>query len=336
MQSRRLLVAVNPAASFGRSAGAGERAIERIRAAGHLVTPCAAESLPALRLELAAALDRDGPDALVVVGGDGMVSLGASLVAGTSLPLGVIPTGTGNDVARGLRLPLGDPAAAVRVLLAALAAPVQRIDAIRVRHSDPEETTWVVGAVSAGFDALVNERANAMRFPRGASRYTLAMLRELASLRPISYRLVVDGKPRQVDAVLLAAANNASIGGGMRIAPAADLADGSLDLLTVAPLGRLRFVTLFPRVFRGRHVGLRPVRLEPIRTLALAADRPLIAYGDGERLGPLPLTLEVVPAALGVLAPQLRAGSAPIGVRPRRRLYSTRRSASPAPAGPIV
>jgi diacylglycerol kinase (ATP) len=313
---RRLVVAVNPSASFGRNRAVGPQVVERLRSAGHEVTALARPSLAelheavtdalaaeqpdALAAEQPDALAAEQPDALVVVGGDGMVHFGAQHTAGGTRPLGIIPAGTGNDVARGLGLPLRDPGKAVDVLLAALQRPARRIDAIRVTGPSTAPL-WVAGAVSAGFDALVNERANLMRFPRGGSRYTVALVRELLALRPLDYTVEVDGVRRSERAVLLSVANNRYIGGGMHITPGALLDDGELDVLLVTPVGRLRFLALFPRVFSGRHVGLPMVRIERARRITVDAGVRLAAYGDGERLGDLPLTFEVVPGALPVL-----------------------------------
>ncbi|BDZ46250.1 diacylglycerol/lipid kinase family protein [Naasia aerilata] len=297
---RRLLVAVNPSASFGKNRAVGPLVLERLRAAGHDVTELTRPSMAQLHEATAAALAADRPDALVVVGGDGMVHFGAQHTAGGTLPLGIIAAGTGNDVARGLGLPRGDPERAVDALLAALDRPARRIDAIRVTGPSIAPL-WVAGAVSAGFDALVNERANLMRFPRGGSRYTVAILRELLALRPLEYTIEVDGERRSERGVLLSVANNRYIGGGMHITPGALLDDGELDVLLVSPIGRLRFLALFPRVFSGRHVGLSVVRIERVRRITVDAAGPIAAYGDGERLGDLPLTFEVVPGALPLL-----------------------------------
>jgi diacylglycerol kinase (ATP) len=286
----RLLVAVNPTASFGRGRDAGPVVLDRLRSAGHEVTGLLRSSLGELREAAGAEIASGSYDALVVVGGDGMVHFGADCVAGTDLPLGVIPSGTGNDFARGVGIPLGDPQAAVSALLEALSRPARRIDAIRVTRAD-DASEWVLGAVSAGFDALVSARANRMSRPRGASRYTVAMLRELAGLRPLHYRLTIDGTVSEEQAVLLAVANNGFIGGGMHIAPDAVLDDGELDLLLVRPLGRVRFLTLFPRVFSGRHAGLPQVRLERVRRVRI--DSP----------DPLPVEVEAVPGAVLLLAP---------------------------------
>jgi diacylglycerol kinase (ATP) len=240
--------------------------------------------------------------ALVVVGGDGMVGLAVNELSDSSVPLGIVPTGTGNDTARGLGIPIDDSIAATRMLLKALDAPARVIDVGLVRHGSSE--TRFAGIVSAGFDALVNERANAWRRPRGKSRYTLALLRELLSLAPRRYELTVDGTAVSVDAVLLSVANNVSMGGGMKIVPHARMDDGIFDLFTVAPLGRLRLLRFFPKVFSGAHTGVDEVSFRPLSRIRIDAPG-IVAYADGERIGPLPVDIEVLPGALRVLAPGL-------------------------------
>ena len=297
-QPRRIGVAINPTASFGSTRAVGPMVLDALEQAGYRAVRLQEQTVGQLRSAVQTAIEA-GLDALVVVGGDGMVSLAVEAVRDSGLPFGVVPSGTGNDIARGLGIPLGDPAAAIASLLRALEGEPRVIDAGTV--TDGERTTWFVGAVSAGFDALVNERANRMRRPRGRSRYTIAILRELLALRPRRYELTVDGAPETVDAVLLAVANNTSIGGGMLIAPQADLADGRFDLFVVAPVSRFRFLRLFPKVFSGAHTDLDIVRLSRVRSVSIAADG-ITAYADGERIGPLPVTIDVVPGALRVLA----------------------------------
>jgi len=295
---RRVVLAINPSASFGASQGVGPMVARRLRAEGVEVTALSEGSMAELAAAVRGAV-AEGTEALVVVGGDGMVHLAVGLVAETGIPLGVIPSGTGNDTARGLGIPVGDPDAAVDRLLEALAAPARMIDAGLIEHVGGR--TWFASVMSAGFDALVNERANRMRRPRGKSRYTLALLRELVSLRPMDYELEIDGVARRTRGVLLAVANNSSLGGGMLIAPDASLDDGLLDVVLVKPVGRLRFLLLFPRVFRGAHIGLDVVevlRAEQVRVSA----RAIAAYADGERVGPLPVSVRIVPGAVAVLA----------------------------------
>ncbi|RFA22718.1 diacylglycerol kinase family protein [Subtercola boreus] len=295
----RLVVAINPTASFGSTSGAGARVVERLRFDGHAVTELRATDFRALAAAARAAV-ADHPDALVVVGGDGMVSLGVNIVGGTSVPLGIVPTGTGNDSARGLGIPF-EFDASMAALRSAFERGPRTIDLGYLTHAGGE--MWFASALSAGFDARVNERANHMKRPRGASRYTIALLVELLRLRPRRYTLEVDGVRRTVDSVLLAVANNSSIGGGMMIAPDARLDDGLLDLFIVDPISRVRFLRLFPKVFKGTHAGLPIVSLSRVREVTVAVNSgDIVAYADGERVGPLPVTVSVRAGALRVLA----------------------------------
>ena len=293
-------VAVNPRASFGRARHAGKEAAGHFRAAGAEVLLLSADSYAGLAQAVEDALE-SGVDALVVVGGDGMVHLGFNALAGAGcrVPLGIIPTGTGNDVARALGLPLHNLPAACDRALASLADGGRMIDAGKITAGGTSR--WFAGVVSAGFDAAVNERANDWRWPRGKIRYQLAMLRELASFRAINYTVTADGERWQQGAMLISVANGQSIGGGMKIVPEAVLDDGHLDLFIVSRLSRAGLLAVFPKVFSGKHVGHPAVQLRRVRTVELAAS-DIVAYADGERIGALPMTIEVVPHAVCVLA----------------------------------
>ncbi|WP_022886522.1 diacylglycerol/lipid kinase family protein [Glaciibacter superstes] len=292
--SLRIAVAINPEASFGKRRDVGPRVTEALRSAGHDVVSLTEANIELLRRETQAAFER-GVDLLVVVGGDGMVSLGTNVVAGTGVPMAVVACGTGNDLALGLGIPAEDTETSVAFLLESLSRPPRAIDAARVRQGG--QHTWYAGALSAGFDAIVNERANRMTFPRGRSRYTWAILRELATLSPIDYRITVDGVERRVRALLVSVANNVSIGGGMRIAPTALIDDGFLDLFIVTPMSRLAFLRVFPKVFSGTHIQLKQVELSRCRSVRIEAEG-IVAYADGERIGTLPVEIDVVPGAL--------------------------------------
>ncbi len=277
-----------------------------LRAAGHEVTALCERSFDALVTATSGALGAPSvhsgaaPDALVVVGGDGMVSLGVGLVARRGIPLGIVPTGTGNDMARGLGIAIGDADAAIADLHSALGRAARTIDAGLITRPDGSER-WFACVFSGGFDAIVNERANRMRWPRGRSRYTVALLRELVTLRPIRYRLELDGVASDRLAMLVAVGNNSSFGGGMRVAPGAMLDDGLFDVVTLDPVGRIALLRIFPSVFSGEHV--RDPRVTVVRAARVWISAPdVAAYADGERVGPFPLALEVVPGALTVLA----------------------------------
>jgi diacylglycerol kinase (ATP) len=303
---QRVVVAINPTAAFGRNKSVGSAVIERVREAGHEAVELVRPDFSSLLAASHEAVARR-PDAFVVVGGDGMVNLGANVTARTGVPLGIVPAGTGNDMARALGIPHEDPDAATRVLLEALSAEPIEIDAGLIRFTDDETglagERWFACSLSAGFDALVNERANRLRFPSGASRYVVALFVELARLRRIAYEITLDGVSERTDAALVSVGNGVSLGGGMKITPDAMLDDGRFDVLVVQPLTRFAFLRIFPRVFSGTHVTDPRVRVERVSRIRL--DSPgVTAYADGERIATLPVDIEAVAGALQVLAPQ--------------------------------
>ncbi|MES4905052.1 MULTISPECIES: diacylglycerol kinase [unclassified Streptomyces] len=295
---------VNPTAGRGRAAHAAPPAVRALRAAGFTArVVVGADGADALRRAHEAVAG--GTGALVAVGGDGMVSLALQAVAGTGTPLGVIAVGGGNDFARASGLPIQDPGAAARLIAASL-----KEDGGREVDLGRAGDVWFGTVLASGFDSRVNERGNRMRRPRGRLRYDLAMLAELAALRPVRYRMSLDGGPEHdVEATLIAVGNASSYGGGMRICAGAALDDGLFDITVVGPCSRTTLLTVFPRVYRGTHLGHRVVTTHRAASVSLAAEG-LAAYADGERLGPLPLTARAVPGAVRLLgAPGPGAGA---------------------------
>jgi len=289
---RELALLTNPTAGKGKGARTAAMALPRLLEAGYDVRSLAGRS-PEEAMELARQCVADGIEALVVCGGDGMVHLGVQAVAGTDTPLGIIPAGTGNDVARYLDLPRSDPAHAADVV----ARGKERvIDLARVG------SVYFVTVLAAGFDAIVNERANAMAWPKGQMRYNLATLAELRVLAPIPYVLELDGVEERLEATLVAVGNGPSFGGGLRITEGAELDDGMLDVVVIRPLSKLGLLRTYPKLFKGTHVHAPQYQHHRVRRVTVAAPG-IVAYADGERIGALPLTIEVVPGALRVLVP---------------------------------
>lgn len=243
-----------------------------------------------------------GAAALVAVGGDGTVHLALQAVAGSDVALGIVPAGTGNDLAAALDLPRDPPRAAAAVGEALAARRVRPVDLVLVESTGGAPAVWYAGVLAAGFDALVAERANRLRVPRGPRRYDVAVLVELLRLRPRPYRIRIDGVESRQDAVLVAVGNTALYGGGMRICPAADPTDGLLDVLVGSRVGRATLLRLKARVRAGTHVHDPRVHVTRGRRVELEAPG-ITAHADGERLVPLPVTLTCVPGALRLLTP---------------------------------
>ncbi|MEO6999142.1 MAG: YegS/Rv2252/BmrU family lipid kinase [Terracoccus sp.] len=288
---------VNPTSGKGAGAAMGEETARLLRQAGHEPIDVSADTYAAARAKAAAAL-ADGVDTLVVVGGDGMVHLGVNLCAATPVRLGVVAAGTGNDFARNLGLPVRNPGEAVRVIQSGV---TRAVDAGRVTDIEGE-VRWFAGVLGAGFDAVVAARAARMRWPRGAMRYNLAIARELPVFHPIPYVVELDGERLHTRAMLVAVANTSSFGGGMKVCPDADVADGLFDVLIVHELSIPAFLRVFPKVFSGTHVGHPAVDIRRARRVRLEAPG-IHAQADGEPVAALPVDVELVPAALTVAVP---------------------------------
>jgi diacylglycerol kinase (ATP) len=287
---------VNPTAGKGRAANTVARVTERLREGGANVAILVgrdAEDAAALAQQAMA----DGVDAIVALGGDGMAHLALNVVAGTDTPLGIVPAGTGNDLAATLGLPTKDPVAAAGVIAEKLAAGAARpMDAVRV-----DDDVWFGCVLSAGFDSKVNDRANRMSWPRGRMRYNMAIVAELGVFKPIAFTLELDGERWETEAMLIAVGNARSYGAGMQICPDAVIDDGLVDITVLGPVSKVEFLRAFPQVFKGTHRDHPAVTMRRAKTVSLAADNVTV-YADGEYIGELPITCVTVPGAVRVLA----------------------------------
>jgi diacylglycerol kinase (ATP) len=287
---------VNPTAGKGRAAKLVAGVAGRIRESGANVSILIGhDAEDAITLARKAAAD--GVDAVVALGGDGMAHLALNAVAGTDTPLGIIPAGTGNDLANTLGLPTKDPIAAAGVVAERLRDRAGwPMDAIRVGEK------WFGCVLGSGFDSRVNDRANKMTWPRGKMRYNLAMLAELPVFSPLPFRLVLDdGEPWETDAMLVAVGNAKSYGAGMMVLPDADVRDGLLDVMVLGPVSKPEFLKTFPKVFKGTHVTHPAVTVKRAKTIEVSSPG-VTAYADGEYLADLPIRCECVAGAVTMLA----------------------------------
>jgi diacylglycerol kinase (ATP) len=289
--AREIALLLNPTSGRGRGARVAAMARPRLEESGSRVR-CLTGRDDEQTLALARVAVGSGVDSLVVVGGDGLVHLALQALADSASSLGIIPTGSGNDAARSLGISC-DPRRATDVVVG---SRTRRVDLARC------EGTYFLTVLAAGFDSLVNERANAMRRPRGRMRYTVATLLQLRSFEPLPYTLELDGAVRRVDAMLVAVGNGPSYGGGLRIAHGALLDDGWLDVVIIRATSRAALLRTFPRLPTGRHTSHPAYEHHRVRRVSIAAPG-IVAYADGERLGPLPVTVDVAPDALEVLVP---------------------------------
>jgi diacylglycerol kinase (ATP) len=290
--ARQIALLTNPTSGKGMGRRTAAIALPRLREAGYAVHELEGEDAGEA-LDLARRAVADGVESLVVCGGDGMVHLAVQAVAGTQTNLGIIPAGTGNDVARYFDIPRNDPQLAADIVVG---SRVRRVDLACAGG------TYYVTVLAAGFDSKVNERANAMTWPKGQMRYNLATLAELRVFEPLPYTLVLDGVEHRLDAMLVAVGNGSSFGGGLRITEGALLDDGLLDVVVIKPMSKRKLVASYPKLFTGTIGNIAEYEHHLVKEVTVAAPG-IVAYADGERIGALPLTVEVAPAALRVLVP---------------------------------
>lgn len=286
-----LAILVNPASGAGRGAKLlprVEQALDARRAVFRVQRTKGLEH--GVRQALAAIEAGELP---VVMSGDGLIGAVGGAMAGSEVPLGIIPGGRGNDLARGLGIP-DEPEEAVEVLLG---GESRRIDVGEVNGAR------FLGIVSVGFDSEANRLANETRFLRGNLVYAFAALRTLMRWKPARFTVRVDDERHRFTGYSVSVANNSAFGGGMFIAPDAELDDGLFDVVSVGAVGKLRFVANLPKVFKGTHVEEDEVQVFRARHLELTASSPFPVYADGEHISDLPASLRILPRALSVIVP---------------------------------
>ncbi|HEV7771461.1 MAG TPA: diacylglycerol kinase family protein [Solirubrobacterales bacterium] len=229
----------------------------------------------------------------VVMSGDGLIGAVGGAMAGSETSLGILPGGRGNDLARVLGIP-SEPEAAVEVLLAGHS---RRID---VGEANGKRFLCIA---SVGFDSEANRIANEAKLLRGGLVYAYAALRALLSWKPARFTIAVDGQRQRFTGYSVAVANSKAFGGGMFIAPDAELDDGEFDIVTIGEISKLRYAGNLSKVFKGTHVEDDDVNVFRASHLELSASKPFRVYADGEHITDLPATLRVLPQALSVLAP---------------------------------
>lgn len=286
-----LALLVNPASAHGRAKKLLpriERALDSRRLAFRVEQTRGLEDGTERALRAA-----DAGEIPVVVSGDGLIGAIGGALAGSDVPLGIVPGGRGNDLARVLGIP-EEPEAAVATLAA---GQVRRID---VGEANGKR---FLGIASTGFDAEANLLANQTKWLRGNLVYAYAGIRTLIGWKPARFTIAIGEERTRFSGYSVSAANSRAYGGGMMLAPDADLADGEFDVVAIGEGSKLHFLGNLPKVFKGTHVEEDEVGVFRAARLELSASRPFAVYADGEHLTDLPVTLRVLPRALGVVVP---------------------------------
>jgi diacylglycerol kinase (ATP) len=282
------IVAVNPRAGNGRSLQISEEVQGFLANHGEesrlVIAPNGAEL--SLRLHEIVEHTRKNLKGIFAIGGDGLAHLVLQVAVPAQIPFVVIPAGTGNDFARSLG---HSRSQLVALLRRVVTTPPRPVDLGNV------DSEWFGAILSTGFDSVVNERANSLRWPKGAARYNAAIALELPKFRAIEYELTVDGTQMNIEAMLIAVGNGKSYGAGMKICPDAELDDGLFDLVILEPVSTVEFIKVFPQVYSGKHIDHPQVT--SIRAQKVRIEGASIAYADGERIGPAPVSAECIAGA---------------------------------------
>lgn len=228
---------------------------------------------------------------VIAIGGDGLVNLCLQEIAERNIGLAVVPAGTGNDFARAV----GSHKKNVETIFNFIASQDPTSIDLGLVTGDFGRR-WYVQVLSTGFDALVNNLANRITWPRGQIKYTLATILTLARFNPISYELIIDDKTVKQNLMLLSVANGETYGGGMRICPDASNSDGIFDILLVHPVSKIVLLTIFPKVFAGKHVPHPKIEIIRAKNIKLSANAS--AFADGEFVSKLPIEIANVQNAL--------------------------------------
>lgn len=282
----KYLLLANPTSGGGKGLRVMNQVTKHLSSLGVEFQEISGTSYESAAVNLREAVSALEAGVVIVVGGDGMVHLAIQELAHSEVALLLIPAGTGNDFARTLGLPLNDPLAALNQ---GLNSEASRVDLGKVNNR------YFAEILSTGFDSLVNERANRIRW-KSKRKYDLAMLLELPLFKPLAYEIELDDRRIETEAMLIAIANGASYGGGMKVCPDASLTDGLFDLMILEPVSKFELLRVFPRVFKGTHISHPRVRIERARSVSIKA--PAVAYADGERIGSLPIHASIERDAL--------------------------------------
>jgi diacylglycerol kinase (ATP) len=294
----RIIILVNPNAGRGKARVVLREVLEVIRRGG--ISADVQESRDAqhlLALSRQAAAEK--PDAIVSLGGDGTQHYVLNGIMGSEIPLGVIPCGSGNDLAKGLGIPLQARAAA-EVLCA---GNTRRVDLGRAGN------TVFSCIAGAGFDSVVTRYANErVRRLKGSLAYAWSILRSLENYRPEPLEIVSDVQRFSGEVIFAVVGNNVSYGGGIHLTPRARLDDGLLDVCIVPYIGKWELLRWVPSAYRGLHLRHPRIVYFQARQVSLHSTSRLELFGDGEFLQELPAAIEVVPGALPIIVPAPSSG----------------------------
>ncbi|MFQ5737615.1 MAG: diacylglycerol/lipid kinase family protein [Acidobacteriota bacterium] len=243
---------------------------------------------------LARRLVENGCRRLVVMGGDGTLSEVLNGAMGSSVELGFVSTGTGNDLARSLGLPFNDVRSSLQVLLSG-----------RPRSIDVgwEKDRYFVSALGIGFPALVADETNRFQWLGGSVAFFLAVYKALYRMKPTRVRIGLDDQVLELNCTSVLIQNTPYTGGGLLVAPGAKWDDGLFDVVVVNAISKIDLMWNFPRVYRGRHLDHPHFSVYQSRRVTVDSTNRLRKAFDGDTYGCVPVRTEVLHRALNIILP---------------------------------
>jgi len=236
---------------------------------------------------------KNGFTNFIGVGGDGTIHYMANILAGTDKNLGVIPTGSGNDIAVNLGLP-SDIKSCCRIIKK---GATKRLDLGLIN-----DKYYYLCIAGSGFDSQVNDLANNTRLPvKGPAKYSYSVYKTLITFKSKKFFMDYDNNQREFFGMMITASNMPSYGGGMRITPDADPEDGLLDICIIKRMSKLHFVKVFPKVYEGKHIEDSNVEIFRTSYLKLDSEYRFSVFADGEYICKLPASFKMVPKKLNFI-----------------------------------
>ena len=279
---------INPVSGQGKGKTVGTYVAGYLNQRGVIFTVVTGNSSQVLSDHLGIFLGNNSDcEGVIAVGGDGLMHLILQVVVPSHIPFSLIPAGTGNDFQRTLGWDLDSVDAQLERVITTQPSPIDL---------GIVDGQWFGAILSTGFDAVVNEKANTMKWPKGPMKYNAAIAVELPRFKPRHFEIILDDRTISTEAMLIAMANGRSYGGGMQVCPNAKIDDGLFDVMVLHPVSKLEFIKVFPRVFNGKHLSHPAVEIVRSKTVRIKSEA--VAYADGERIGQLPVSAECISSAL--------------------------------------
>ena len=279
-------IAINPLSGRGKGSVVGQEVVEYFSRRQIQYQTFSGASADELKRDLESFLNANDCQGVISVGGDGLAHLVLQLVVPRKIAFAPMPAGTGNDIVRTLGWSLDDITSYLDRVTQESAQPID------LGNVDSE---WFAAILSTGFDSVVNERANSLSWPKGPQRYNVAIAMELPRFQPLRYEIELDTEKISTEAMLIAIGNGRSYGGGMYVCPQAQLNDGLFDVMILEPVSKVEFLKVFPKVYSGSHISHPKVKM--MRSSKVKLTAKAIAYADGERIGPAPISAECIRGA---------------------------------------